>query len=526
MSLAWVFLPAAGLAQTGLGTDETLPGFNELRPQDWTYQALRRLDQDHPCLGSHSSPLFEAGRTISRQEAAVLLRGCLRAGSEATDSLLRLRRELATEMAELQGDADALEARLGELEASRFAPATRLTGQATFVLGAIEFSGGNRPLVESYQAKEGGTTLSYDLKFNVDTSFTGKDLLRSQLRAGNFARSGFGNLNGLNELEVAYQSSCGSEANCGDVLAIYRLFYQFPLGSEITLTIGPRIRQDDALALWPSVYPADTILDVFSYAGAPGAYDTNLGAGIGVWWKRGGWSISAEYLAANADLSSPLEGGLGTAASGSTATLQLGYGADAWALAAVYTWGNAFAGAVYPGSATPLAALNVSDWPALAAFGTTGDTQSLGLSGYWQPQSSGWWPSISSGWGLNVIRPGNPGAGFGSMTSQSWFVGLQWSDVLVAGNNFGLAVGQPTFITGCGGVCSRLLGQGNDTPRDGQFAWEGWYQWQISDAITITPALFWLSSPYGAIEGSFARQQHSGNGFQNLGALVKTSFHF
>jgi len=526
MGLAWFLLPGAGLAQTAVGASQVQPAFNDLRPQDWTYQALQQLDQNHPCLGPHNSPLFEAGRTISRQEAAVLLRGCLRAGSEATDALLRLQRELAPEMAGLQGQADALEARLGELEAGRFAPATRLKGQGTFVLGATGFSGGNRPLVQTYQAQEGGTTFSYDLRLNFDTSFSGKDLLRAQLRAGDFANSSFGNLNGLNELEVAYQSSCGFGSNCAHVLAIYRLFYQFPLGPEITLTVGPRIRQDDGLALWPSVYPADTILDVFSYAGAPGAYDTNLGAGIGLWWKHGGWSISAEYLAANADRGSPLTGGLFTAASGATATVQVGYEADAWALAAVYTWGNALPGAVYPGSATPLAALNTSDWPALAAFGTTGNTQSVGLSGYWQPNSSGWWPSISSGWGLNGIRPGNTGAGFGSLTSQSWFVGLQWSDALVPGNNFGLAVGQPTFITGCGGVCSRLLGQGNDTPRDGQFAWEGWYMWQISDAISVTPALFYLSSPYGAIDRSLARQQSSGSGFQNLGALVKTTFHF
>jgi len=526
MGLAWLLVPGASLAQTAMGTSPVQPAFNELRPRDWSYQALHRLDQEHPCLGPQASPLFEAGRPISRQEAAVLLRGCLRAGPEATDALLRLRRELAPELAEIQGQADALEARLGELEATRFAPVTRLIGQGTFVLGANGFSGGNQPLVHTYQAQEGGTTFSYDLRLNFDTSFSGKDLLRAQLRAGNFASSGFGNLNGLNELEVAYQTSCGFGNNCTDVVGIYRLFYQFPLGPEITLTVGPRIRQDDGLALWPSVYPADTILDVFSYAGAPGAYDTNLGAGMGLWWKHGGWSVSAEYLAANADRGSPREGGLFTAASGATATLQLGYGADAWALAAVYTWGNAFPGAVYPGSATPLAALNASDWPALAAFGSSGDTQSVGLSGYWQPAGSAWWPSISSGWGLNVIRPGNPQAGFGSMTSQSWFVGLQWSDALVSGNSFGLAVGQPTFITGCGGVCSRLLGQGNDTPRDGQFAWEGWYKWQVSDAISVTPALFYLSSPYGAIDRSLARQQQSGSGFQNLGALVKTTFHF
>jgi hypothetical protein len=42
------------------------------------------------------------------------------------------------------------------------------------------------------------------------------------------------------------------------------------------------VGQDNLLAVWPSVYPADTILDVFTYSGAPGAYNKNLGPGAGL----------------------------------------------------------------------------------------------------------------------------------------------------------------------------------------------------------------------------------------------------
>ena len=57
------------------------------------------------------------------------------------------------------------------------------------------------------------------------------------------------------------------------------IFYQFPVGDAWTMTAGPIVRQDDMLAVWPSQYPADTVLDFFTYAGAPGAYSLNLGAG-------------------------------------------------------------------------------------------------------------------------------------------------------------------------------------------------------------------------------------------------------
>lgn len=50
---------------------------------------------------------------------------------------------------------------------------------------------------------------------------------------------------------------------------VNRLFYQFPIGSSFTATVGAKVRQDDMLALWPSAYPADTVLDIFTYGGAP-----------------------------------------------------------------------------------------------------------------------------------------------------------------------------------------------------------------------------------------------------------------
>ena len=50
-------------------------------------------------------------------------------------------------------------------------------------------------------------TFNYDLQLNLDTSFSGKDLLRTVLRAGNFDFNS--NLNafgsGLSTLEIAFQ---------------------------------------------------------------------------------------------------------------------------------------------------------------------------------------------------------------------------------------------------------------------------------------------------------------------------------
>ena len=517
-SLLWPLVAHAGDEQV-----TTISQFSDVRPGDWAYQALGNLVSRYGCVAGQPDGSFAGGKSLSRFEAAALLGACLDRVTEQTDDLRRLMKDFEHELVVLKGRTDGLEARIGSLEALRFSTTTKLTGLATFVLGSNAFSGNNRPLLTQARKLEGGTSFNYDVRLSFDTSFTGKDLLRTQLRAGNFADSAFGNGAGLNQLEVAFEEGCGEGTDCGDVVSVYRLFYQMPLNDSLTLTLGGRVRQDDMLAMWPSVYPADTILDVFTYTGAPGTYNTNLGAGAGLWWKRNGWSLSGEYIAYNGDAS------IGTVQAGETGTLQLGYvgGGGSWGAALAYTYSNGFPGGIYPGSGTPFAALDTSADPDLGSFGTDGSANSVGLAAYWQPSHSGWIPSISAGWGLNSINPGPGAMGFDRLTSQSWSVGLQWNDAVFKGNTAGMAFGQPTFVTACGNSCERLLGAGQTSPRDGLFAWEWWYKIQMSDAISITPALFYFSNPYGQINRVIGEQAGISNpSFNNLGVLVKTSFRF
>lgn len=434
-------------------------------------------------------------------EAAALLNACLLRVSERTNELQGLLEEFEAERALVRGRLDGLEAKMAALQASAFSPTTKLSGLATFVLGASRFGGSATDEVERSERRLGGTSLSYDLQLTFNTSFNGKDQLRANLRAGNFAESSFGGAgpSTLSQLEVAFQQDCGIEADCGDVVAIDRLFYQVPLG-DITITVGPRVGQDDMLAIWPSVYPAETILDVLTLGGAPGAYNKNQGAGAGLWWQNNGWAISASYVAAQGDDATPDQGGLATTGSGSTGTVQIGYGAGPWTLAAIYS-------RVQNGNELiPYATTFTLD-----SYGAAGVTSAFGLSGSWQPSRTGWIPSISAGWGLNSSHYESDARPQGLvLTSQSWSVGLQWKDALVSGHVLGLAVGQPTFAT--------RLENGN-TPQDGNLAWEGWYQVQLSDHLSITPALFLLSRPLG---GDTPR----GESFSQLGALIKTSFRF
>ncbi|MFN7898140.1 MAG: iron uptake porin, partial [Synechococcaceae cyanobacterium] len=141
------------------------------------------------------------------------------------------------------------------------------TGGSTFVPGLLGSLGSIFAL--SFPGA-GSTSFNYDVRLGFDTSFTGKDLLKTTLRASNLAQSGFGyqigmggfSATALNNLEVNPGLLCNTGANsCGDTVSINRLYYQFPIGANLTATVGAKVRQDDMLAIWPSAYPADTVLD-------------------------------------------------------------------------------------------------------------------------------------------------------------------------------------------------------------------------------------------------------------------------
>ena len=319
----------------------------------------------------------------------------------------------------------------------------------------------------------------------LDTSFTGKDLLRTTLRSGNAGSSVFGG-GGSALMESYFQQ----EGNGNDAVSIDRLFYQFPIGENFTGTFGAKVGQADMLAMWPSVYPSDSILDRFTTAGANNAYSYALGAGGGIWYEKNGFSLSLSYLsnefvAPYSYQADPLGvgdigGGFGD---GSITTFQAGYAGNNWGAAFVYN---------YTEAANNLGGLSVVPLQAYA-YGVDGQNN-YGFSAYWQPEESGFIPSISAGFGATQFNGSNSGDDI-----WTWMVGLQWDDVIMEGNAFGIG-----------------LGDNNSEAKN--FGLEVWYKFQVTDNISVTPAIFWLQNggfDVGAdtVEDSF-------------GAVLKTTFKF
>jgi hypothetical protein len=473
----------------------SLAQFNDVKPSDWAYQALGNLIERYGCVAGYPNGSVKGGQAMTRFEAAALLNACLDRITDVTDQLKRLMKEFEKELAMLKGRVDGLEARVGLLEGQAFSTTTKLKVDANMVVGGNSFLGSASNAVMASRTNYGAVTFNYDLRIVLDTSFTGKDLLRTRLRVGNFDKDsnsfyGAGPTR-LSQLEAAYQEDGGA-----NLVGIDRLFYQVPIGN-VTLTLGAVVEQDDMLAMYPSVYPDSTILDMFTMAGTPVAYDLNVGPGAGIWWKQDAWSLSLNYIAQDAANGNPGAGGIGTQSSRASTTVQLGYQQEQWALALVYS--------AIQGEVSPYSTNFMQQW-----FDQPGLTHTVGLSGYWQPAANGWVPSISAGWEVNQTAYSQPVNADAARNSTAWSVGLQWLDVLAPGNSAGMAFGQAPFAT------SLVSGAGVN---DANWMWEWWYKLQVSDAITVTPGLFYLSRPMG-------QDTPAGQSFNQLGALVKTQFRF
>ena len=202
--------------------------FSDVYPTDWAYQALSNLVEQYGCVAGYPNGTFRGNRAMTRYEAAALLNACLDRVTEVTDELRRLIKEFETELAILRGRVDGLEARVGELEATQFSTTTKLKGQADFFLGGVSYTTTATSATRMEAAAYDNLSLSYRYTLNLNTSFTGKDLLYTRLRTGNMSNV------------WTQTDSYLSDAKSGDnTLKVDKLWYSFPVGSEFTVTVVP-----------------------------------------------------------------------------------------------------------------------------------------------------------------------------------------------------------------------------------------------------------------------------------------------
>ncbi|MCP9805353.1 carbohydrate porin [Cyanobium sp. T1B-Tous] len=478
--------------------------FSDVQPTDWAYQALSNLVEKYGCVAGYPNGKFKGGNAMTRYEAAALLNACLDRISEVTDELQKLLNEFDSELTVLTSRVDGLESKVGQLQAQQFSTTTKLKGEVNMILGGVP----DYPRTSSGTPDK--TAFNYDVRLSFDTSWTGKDLLRTRLRSGNFSSAPFGSSsNNLFKLDKAETARDGAQSN----VWIDRLYYTFPVGKEIKLTAGTLLRNTEVVGFLPSAYKAQ-ILDFFGLAGAPGVYNKATGAGFAAQWKQSVkkgnpyFTFDTSYIAERGNDSTT---GMFNNDGAQNINAQLGFKGQNYGVALGYRYGSEGSrvrvGNGYAGNAL--------------VSGQTSNSMSVGA--FWQPLETGWIPSISVGYGFNDMSgsyatSADPQRRFSSsraaMDSQSWTVALQWDDAFMKGNSAGFAFGQaanpnnnPTTGSACNStsVCA--------SPSDG-WMYEIFYKFQVTDNISITPALFWVQDMV---------KDSVGDGW---GGVIQTQFRF
>jgi hypothetical protein len=421
------------------------------------------------------------------------------------------------------------------LQAQQFSPTTRMSMLIRTAFGGVSYSGNQiSPGSNSWGNGEGslplrnGLTMSYDAMIFLDTSTTGKDLLRTILRMANFGSSAFGIAGGNNPAPLTQLDEGFEDPKGPDHMNINRLFYSTPINRYATAVFGPRVRQNDVLPVWPTIYSrpgSEQMLRLFTQAGSTSAYTLLIGPGGGLILKdrdsTSGWSLGLNYIASNgfkSNTSDTLQdpGGIGTAGGAATAMAQLSFTGKGWNVSAAVAQngagvrqdGTSFWRRIQPqfGSTSSRA----------SGFSNDGATRAISLAGYWQPLKPGLIPSVSAGLGFNQANITNSSIQINqqqlkSIQSAGWLLGFTWDNAFGKSNQLGLAAGQPTFVTTVNG----------DPANDSSFAIELYYKAMITDNIILTPAIYYLSRPRGQDTQAPGIPTSPAPTFNALGALLE-----
>jgi len=461
---------------------------SDVQPTDWAFQALQSLVEKYGCIVGYPDGTFRGQRAMTRFEFAAGLNACLDrineliaaatadlATKEDLATLQRLQEEFAAELATIRGRVENLEGRVARLEATQFSTTTKLSGEAIFSLGAAW--GGDQAVPSGAPDSNidiaDNLTFSNRIRLAFDTSFTGKDRLRTRLQAGNIPN--FATATGTDMARLGYDLSNGN-----DIVLDY-LWYRFPIGEKITAHVATSgVDVDDFFNVLNPLESASTgALSRFGRRN-PLSHRTDGGAGVAFNYQiSDSVRFSAAYL--TDDAGDPADKkGLFNGNYYAGAQLLFGFGKN-------FNLSLNYANSYAPGSDVNLTNSTGSAY-GRRPFGevaTESNIYGVGAQARISPQFilSGWW-------GLTDARAQTDGA-FADKgddaTLQTWAVTLAFPDLGKKGNMGGLIFGMPPKLTS-----NDISGRRDD---DTSLHIEALYRLALNDNISLTPGVYVITNP-------------------------------
>lgn len=481
---------------------------SDVQPTDWAFQALQSLVEKYGCIVGYPDGTFRGQRAMTRYEFAAGLNACLDrineliaaatadlATKEDLATLQRLQEEFAAELATIRGRVENLEGRVAQLEATQFSTTTKLSGEAIFSLGAAW--GGDQAVPSRTPSSNidinDNLTFSNRIRLAFDTSFTGKDRLRTRLQAGNIPN--FATATGTDMARLGY------DLNNDNNIVLDYLWYRFPIGDKLTAHVATSgVDVDDFFNVLNPLESASTgALSRFGRRN-PLSHRTDGGGGVAFNYQiSDSVRFSAAYLTDEsgdpADKKGLFNGNyyLGT-------QLLFGFGKN-------FNLSLNYANSYAPGSDVNLTNSTGSAF-GRRPFGdvaTESNIYGVGAQARISPQFilSGWW-------GLTDARAQTDGA-FADKgddaTLQTWAVTLAFPDLGKKGNMGGLIFGMPPKLTS-NDVSGR---RDNDT----SLHIEALYRLALNDNISLTPGVYVITNP-----------EHNSNNDTIWVGTLRTTFRF
>ncbi|MEL6166158.1 MAG: iron uptake porin, partial [Cyanobacteria bacterium J06628_3] len=228
------------------------------------YQALRSLIEKYGCI-SVSGNNFNGNRPLTRYEFAAIFNSCLsrieNLIANSTNDLVkyedltvldRLQREFVSELQDVDNRVENIEKQISVIEKNKFSTTTTLKGTVDFYLiNAFGNLKAAAPGENQTDSLDKNLSFSSRAVLDFDTSFTGKDLLRTSIQAGNvssFDRSAVG----TDMISLIGATNTDNEIDLGS------LYYESPIGNNRgTVVIAPIA--GFPTRIFPSLNPVSSI---------------------------------------------------------------------------------------------------------------------------------------------------------------------------------------------------------------------------------------------------------------------------
>ncbi|MDZ8052852.1 MAG: iron uptake porin [Aulosira sp. ZfuVER01] len=463
--------------QNSMSQVTSVSQFSDVQPTDWAFQALQSLVERYGCIAGYPNGTYRGNRALTRYEFAAGLNACLDRVNEliatATADLVtkqdlatlqRLQEEFSAELATLRGRVDSLEARTAQLEAHQFSTTTKLVGEAIFAV------------TDNFGSNDNNNTVFQDrVRLDLQTSFTGKDTLHTRIAAGN--------ANGLslpgNSFESTQTFNLGNTGNNNAI--IDWLSYYFPLGnSQVYIAATGGIHSDYV----PTVNPYFEDFDggngaLSTFASESPIYRIGGGAGAGVNLVFGSAnstfkpSITLGYLASEANNPAP-SSGLVEGNYAALAQLNLNVG-DRINLAATYVHGYHGAGSSLFDAGSVSSAVVGTAQANFVGGGNPYQSNSYGIEAAFKPSDKLSVSGFVLYSDITDLVANNDGQVW------SYGLGVALPDLGKKGNLLGVFAGAQPYLGSVGG--------------DRPYHIEGFYRYRVSDNISITPGVIWLTNP-------------------------------